>query len=375
LFYRFQFAIGSENLKYVPGNMIKSIDIKGFTLFQNVKLQFAPGINVIIGSNGTGKSHLLKLCYTASRWSQEMALRTAKQGRPDKATMQKELGGKLVRVFRPDQLGRLTSRSPGRKRTEIGIVYEKQPKAGFKFSFATNSSTDVTLDKVPDEFSTDSSIFFPTKEMLSMFPGFISLYERVAIEIDETYADLCRALEAPLLRGPRLKETDSLLAPIEDLLGGTIRNENGRFYLVQKGSGKFEISLVAEGFRKLGAVAYLLANGSLSNQSVLFWDEPETNLNPAYIGKVAEMLVKISESGTQVFVATHSLFLLRELSMLTEKAPSRFFSLSDKSADLAAEWERRSTIVSQGDSADEIDPIAALEAEIEQNERYLQSAP
>lgn len=351
--------------------MIKSINIKGFTLFRDVNLHFAPGINVIIGSNGTGKSHLLKLGYTASRWSQEMALRTAKQGRPDKATMQKELGGKLVRVFRPDQLGRLTSRSPGRKRAEIGIAYDNHAKAGYKFSFATNSSTDVTLDKAPTEFSTDSAIFFPTKEMLSMFPGFIALYDSVTIEIDETYADLCRALEAPLLRGPRFKEIASLLAPIEELLGGTIRNENGRFYLVQKGSGKFEISLVAEGFRKLGAVAYLLANGSLSNQSVLFWDEPETNLNPAYIRKVAEMLVKISENGTQVFVATHSLFLLRELSMLTENVPSRFFSLAAKSTDLAAEWENQSTVVSQGNSADEIEPIASLEAEIEQNERYL----
>jgi len=354
--------------------MIKSIDIKGFTLFQSPKLQFAPGINVVIGSNGTGKSHLLKLCYTAARWSQEMELRTAKQGRPDKATMQKELGGKLVRVFRPDQLGRLTSRSPGRKRAEVSIAFAKQPKAAFKFSFATNSSTDVSLEKAPEEFTTGSSIFFPTKEMLSMFPGFIALYERVSLEIDETYADLCRALEAPLLRGPRLKEIDNLLAPIESLLGGTIRNENGRFYLVQKGSGKFEVSLVAEGFRKLGAIAYLLANGSLGNQSVLFWDEPETNLNPAYIRKVAEMLVEITASGTQVFVATHSLFLLRELSMLTADVPSRFFALSEKSADLAAEWERRATRVSQGNSAEEIEPIAALDAEIEQNERFLETS-
>ncbi len=302
-----------------------------------------------------------------------MSLRTAKQGRPDKATMQKELGGKLLRIFRPDQLGRLTSRSQGRKRAEVTLAFAKPPKAGFKFSFATNSSTDVALEKVPDEFTSGSSIFIPTKEMLSMFPGFIALYENVALEIDETYSDLCRALEALLLRGPRLKEIDSLLSPLEALLGGTIRNENGRFYLIQKGSGKFEIALVAEGFRKLGAVAYLLANGSLTSQSVLFWDEPETNLNPAYIRKVAEMLVKIAASGTQVFIATHSLFLLREISMHSEEVPSRFFALSEKSADLAAEWDRRATVISQGDTADDIEPIAALEAEIEQNERYLEA--
>ena len=353
--------------------MVKSLKLRGFTLFARADLEFARGLNVIVGSNGTGKSHLLKLAYTATRWSQEMALRTARQGRPDKATMQKELGGKLVRVFRPDQLGRLTARGQGRKRAEIEVAFFQQTKAGFKFSFASNSSTDVTLDKVPEQFFAGGAVFLPTKEMLSMFPGFAALYDNVSIEIDETYADLCRALDQPLLKGRRYEEINQLLKPLEEILGGSIRNENGRFYLVQKGSGRFEISLVAEGFRKLGTVAYLLANGCLSTQSALFWDEPETNLNPAYMAKVAEMLVRVAESGTQVFVATHSLFMLRELSMLPGNVERKFFALSDKGDDLSAEWEKRSTMVQQGSSAEEIEPIAALEAEVDQSERYLNS--
>lgn len=351
--------------------MIKNLKLEGFTLFQKADLKFANGLNVIIGSNGTGKSHLLKLAYTTVRWSQEMALRTAKQGRPDKATLQKELGGKLVRIFRPEQLGRLTSRGQGRKRAEVQISFSQGPKSGFEFSFATNSSTDVTFDKVPEQFLEGGSVFLPTKEMLSMFPGFAALYDGVSIEVDETYADLCRSLDKPLLRGARFKEIDTLLSPLEDLLGGAIRNENGRFYLIQKGSGKFEISLVAEGFRKLGTVAYLLANGSLSNQSILFWDEPETNLNPAYISKVVEMLVRIARNGTQVFIATHSMFMLREFSLLSKNIESRFFALSEKTADLSAEWEKRSTEIQQGNSLEEIEPIAALDAEIEQSHRYL----
>lgn len=355
--------------------MIRSLHIRGFTLFREARLDFVPGINVVIGSNGTGKSHLLKLAYTVARWSREMALRTTKQGRPDKATLQKELGGKLVRVFRPDQLGRLASRSQGRHRAEIEVAFTSRPRAGFKFSFATNSSTDVSLDAAPAEFLDEQAVFFPTKEMLSMFPGFTALYDNVAIEIDETYADLCRALDQPLLKGPRFKDIARVLAPLEDILGGSIRNENGRFYLVQKGSGKFEIPLVAEGFRKLGTVAYLLGNGTLSAQSVLFWDEPETNLNPAYMREVVKMIVALAEHGTQVVLATHSLFMLRELSMARTDVRRRFFALSEKSDDLSAAWEKRATAVKQVDSAEEIEPIAALEAEIEQNERYLQPAP
>jgi len=122
----------------------------------------------------------LKLAHTVSRWSREMALRTAKQGRPDKVTLQKELGGKLLRVFRPDQLGRLISRRQGMKRAEVEVAFSSQANASFKFSFATNSSTDVSLDSAPAEFSEGGAVFFPTKEVLSMFPWFAALYDTLS---------------------------------------------------------------------------------------------------------------------------------------------------------------------------------------------------
>lgn len=61
-------------------------------------------------------------------------------------------------------------------------------KSGFNFSFASNSSTDVTLDNPPEKFFEGGAVFFPTKETLSMFPGFAALYDNVSIQLDETYA-------------------------------------------------------------------------------------------------------------------------------------------------------------------------------------------
>jgi predicted ATP-dependent endonuclease of OLD family len=46
--------------------MLDKIRIENFTVFDKVQFQFGTGINVIIGDNGTGKSHLLKLAYTIS---------------------------------------------------------------------------------------------------------------------------------------------------------------------------------------------------------------------------------------------------------------------------------------------------------------------
>jgi len=60
------------------------------------------------------------------------------------------------------------------------------------------------------------------------------------------------------------------------------------FFLKNK-QGELEFTLVAEGYRKLGLLWLLIQNGSLLNGSVLFWDEPETNLNP----KLLETVVRI----------------------------------------------------------------------------------
>ena len=42
---------------------IKKINVENFTVFENIEIDFSEGINVFIGENGTGKTHLLKLLY------------------------------------------------------------------------------------------------------------------------------------------------------------------------------------------------------------------------------------------------------------------------------------------------------------------------
>lgn len=41
--------------------VINQVEIQNFTVFQNIKIEFAKGVNVLIGENGTGKTHLLKI--------------------------------------------------------------------------------------------------------------------------------------------------------------------------------------------------------------------------------------------------------------------------------------------------------------------------
>lgn len=47
--------------------MIKQLTLQNFTVFKDADLHFSQGLNVIVGENGTGKTHLLKLAYLFSQ--------------------------------------------------------------------------------------------------------------------------------------------------------------------------------------------------------------------------------------------------------------------------------------------------------------------
>ena len=38
--------------------MLNTLHIKNFTVFQDARFEFSPGLNVIVGDNGTGKTHV-----------------------------------------------------------------------------------------------------------------------------------------------------------------------------------------------------------------------------------------------------------------------------------------------------------------------------
>ena len=44
---------------------IQKISLKNITVFDTLDMQFSEGINVFIGPNGVGKTHLLKILYSA----------------------------------------------------------------------------------------------------------------------------------------------------------------------------------------------------------------------------------------------------------------------------------------------------------------------
>ncbi len=345
--------------------MLESLDLTHFAVLGKEKINFSAGLNVILGENCTGKSLLLKLAYTGAFVSHSIG----KSDRKTKDELQRALADKLKSTCMPDSLGRLVSRGQGRNRCEIQFRFLENSADPIDFSFATNSDKEVKLESdLPNVWLRSAPVFIPTKEIMSVYPNFASTLKERQLSFDSTYLDLAESLSVATLRRLPTHE-QQLKESLEAVMQGKIVYENNRFYLVseQDNKGKLEMPLVAEGIRKIALLAQLIMNGSLRKTSILFWDEPEVNFNPKLMRHLASILVDLTEKGVQIIMATHSLFLLREIKIMrfTRKihSPANYIALAPGD---------NGVTLSQGGDLDDVDPVASLEAELEQGDRYME---
>lgn len=342
--------------------MLKQATFKNFTRLPQSTWTFAPGINVIAGENGLGKTHVLKAIYAL--------LKVQADARDlSKSILEKAYAEKLVAVMRSESLGRLAKRKQGRESCEISIKL-KDSRLNCAIRFATNAKTQVDVTEAPSTRLSLSPAYFPTRELITLCPWFLPLYDNYHLEFEETWRDTVSLLGSPSLKGAREKDVARLLSTLEAAMGGKVivDAQSGRFYLQAPGDGRMEMPLVAEGLRKLAMLARLISTGTLLKQGYLFWDEPETNLNPRLIKLLAASILDVATSGVQVFIASHSLFLLRELEMLLaddyQNVKSRWFSLASTDGSVTLE---------QGDAVDDIQTLVLLEEELAQSDRFLTS--
>ena len=347
--------------------MIQKLSTENFTALKEAHLEFADNLNVFIGENGTGKTHILKLLYAILSGYGEC--KCSPDGTYTRQTLQQAMARKLYNVFRPDQLGRLTTRKQGRARATIALQH-RDARHNATFSFATNSKSEVNFSVWPQALNVPKPIYFPAKELLTLYPRFVAMYDEFYMQYDETYRDTMLLLGKSYLKGAHETRTKTWVTMLEEAIGGHIHlNRNGdSFYMQLQGdsdrAGDMEINLVAEGWRKMGMLTQVILNGALRNRGYLLWDEPEANMNSRLITTLANAIFTLSqELDIQVFITTHSLFLLRELEHLTRKSghdrKTKYFALH---AD--------GTIDQSHDTAD-LREIVALSEEIRQAERIL----
>ena len=341
--------------------MLNKATIKNFGPLPNEEYQFAPGLNVVVGENGLGKSQLLKLLYAVLKVNADAKDFT-------KAALQKAYADKLVGVFRPDALGRLAKRKQGRERCEVRLEMDDSALS-CAFGFASQAKSEVQLDKLPAKALEQAPAYIPTRELVTLCPWFGPLYDNFHLRFEESWRDTVSLLGAPSVKGAREKKAAELLKPLEEAMGGkvVVDSGTGEFYLSMPGEGNMEMPLVAEGLRKLAMLARLISTGALLDKGYLFWDEPETNMNPKLIKVLARSILTLCQQGIQVFIATHSYFLLKELDLL-----SRQYSVEQRFLSLVATGPDRVVTLQQASRLLDLETVVALDEELAQYDRELQ---
>jgi AAA15 family ATPase/GTPase len=332
--------------------MLKKLTLENITTFEKAEFNFSNGVNIIAGENSSGKSHVLKMAYSvACIWEQ-----CGKEG------WKENLIKKIHNVFKIEELQQLKNTKTLLTAKKYNITldffvnHKKETSQTLGFNLVSTSRNKITIEgSIPYASIKNTPLFFPAKEILSLYPNFVALYEKYALSFDETYYDLCKAIENPLLKNPN----QQLLDKIENIIEGKIVLKNNNFYL-RTAQDDINIFMVAEGWRKLGMLSYLIANDSLKENSILFWDEPEANLNPRLLKKLAAVLIELSQKNNiQIIIATHSLFLMKYFDYLLKQnnqVPAAFFNLIST---------EQGTCVEQGENLTQLTSIVALEEELE----------
>ena len=142
-------------------------------------------------------------------------------------------------------------------------------------------------------------------------------------------------------------------------------DKSGRFYL-RSPSGRMEMPLVADWLRKLAMLARLIATGACSTRAPCSGTSPTpTSTRASKMHRT--QICDLAGSGIQVFIATHSLFLLREIEILTAAAKRKPLDVRYFGLHAGADGVE----IQQGPNVDDIGDIAALDEELAQSDRFL----
>jgi len=282
--------------------MIRGFDIKNLGPLNNVKVDNLNNMNIILGENGKGKSFLMKYLYTLAKTKSDF------QKGDDKSTINEIISKKFNWTFQCEDLGDLVTKGEKTLKTRLKI-----DKDIAEMSFSPSTTKQVKVKGI-EEGSDRSVVYLPTKEVLEI--SNIILNTRLnykSFGFDNTYYDLVTALQKP-----PIAEREGLSSNVSEFRGNIEFDANSNRWIYKLDNNRISMNNTAEGIKKLGILDLLIKNGTLKKGSILFIDEPESNLHPKAIAQFMEELFELSEQGIQIFISTHSYFVIKKLHILSK---------------------------------------------------------
>lgn len=289
--------------------MINNLTIKYLANIHYIELSDLSNINVIIGENDSGKTMLLKTLYVLSKSLEEF-----KKGNENR-TFKDILANKFYWTFQVEKIGDIVSKDSDEHLSINGNIDNQYISLSFSKT-AKNSISNVSEDLNNREFN---SVFLPAKEVLSLFKV---IKKSRAIDkefgFDDTYYDLVLALEKNTQMGNNFRNFTQGKKLLRDLIKGKIEYKNNTWSF-QKGNMKIPIFSTAEGIKKIAILDRLLSNRYITPNSIIYIDEPESVLHPKAIIEFLDIITLLSKNNIQIFVATHSFFVLKKLMLVAKK--------------------------------------------------------
>jgi hypothetical protein len=328
------------------------LHLKNFAAFSDFRWSGHGQINVVVGENDTGKSHLLKVLYAIAKTVEAQAAR--QQGAAEENSEPDAFSSKLRWTFQPPHVEDLIKKGAPDLRVEAklaGKSYEcsfgKRPvkvyknKKGLKMAIRDKHIA-ITKGFAEAPAMDTTAIFLPPKEVLTIFAAIeISRGKYEIYGFDDTYYDLLKFLRIPPTQGDIDPELLTIADGLDDFVGGQItRKDLTDEFMFRRGKRTYTMSQTADGFKKIGILTNLIRNRSLTKGTILFLDEPETNLHPRAISIFTDMLFSLAQAGVQIYLATHSYFVLKKLEILAKRHQMSipFCSLTRSGEDIEAQF-------------------------------------
>ncbi|MEO5327781.1 MAG: ATP-binding protein [Magnetococcus sp. THC-1_WYH] len=296
--------------------MFSSLELTNFTSFAQLDWLDHSAMNVIIGENDTGKTHLLKMLYSVGR---SINLFVQKRDGPQPEAWVDCFRNKLSWTMQPKDFNHAHLIRGGQESLKM-----KACVGGGEFSFS--------VSVIPETFNEISFavnpigpvVFFPPKEILTAMHAIEATRRRMEIAgFDDTYLDLIDDFRAAPTYGKIEPKLENILTTIKKTLHNGEITEVGSKFVYQREGKTYSMSLTSEGFKKIGILSRLILNRSLTQGSVLLVDEPEVNLHPQAIIALADILFALSQAGIQVYAATHSYFFLKRIEQLARRTQTK----------------------------------------------------
>lgn len=275
---------------------IKSIRLKNFTIFKDLTVDLANGINVLIGKNGTGKTHLLKALYGSCAASMES----------------NNLAVNFIRCFKENASFINILNDKKISRADIYVdIYDNVAESTVRMNTVSLSKESEELVwsgyavHLPQGAVLDA-VYIPAKDMLTHAKGLLAMSEKYReFPFDMTLTDIIRKANQWTVKQPT-NVAKSILPVLEKLMDGEVITDNDEFFIKKHDGRRISFAIESEGIKKIGLLWRLLMNESITENSILLWDEPEANMNPEYLPIVVESLLELSRHNVQILVSTHN---------------------------------------------------------------------